>query len=100
MGRTKSKNTRTQNQGVIHLSYLNILGVDLIPHLIRDYQRANPKITFELTQGDKGKILAHVESGYSDVMITSERPINETFEWIPILSLPLFLVVSNDHPFA
>ncbi|NQX58171.1 LysR family transcriptional regulator [Paenibacillus qinlingensis] len=86
--------------GIIHLSYLNILGVDLIPHLIREYQLANPKINFELTQGDKGAILDQVEQGYSDIMITSERPVSEAFHWLPILTLPLYVVVSSDHPFA
>lgn len=86
--------------GIIHLSYLNILGVDLIPHLIREYQQANPNIAFELTQGDKGAIQEQVENGLSDLMITSERPINDTYVWVPILSLPLFLVVSSDHLFA
>ncbi|MBM7564861.1 LysR family transcriptional regulator [Paenibacillus sacheonensis] len=86
--------------GVIHLAYLNILGVGFIPRLIRDYQRANPKITFELTQGDKGTILERVESGYSDLLITSERPASEAYEWIPMISMPLYLVVSADHPFA
>lgn len=68
--------------------------------MIRDYQKANPKITFELTQGDKGAILEQVENGFSDVMITSERPVSDAYEWVPILALPLFLVVSYDHRFA
>jgi len=88
------------DSGVIHLSYLNILGVDLIPRLIRTYQLANPKITFELTQGDKGAILEQVEQGHTDLMITSERPVSDAYEWVPILSLPLFLVVSSDHVLA
>lgn len=86
--------------GTIHLSYLNILGVDLIPRLVREYQQANPKITFELTQGDKGAILEQVENGYSDLMITSERPVSDAYAWVPIRSLPLFLVCSSDHRFA
>ncbi|RTE03042.1 LysR family transcriptional regulator [Paenibacillus whitsoniae] len=88
------------DSGTIHLAYLNILGVDLIPNLVRKYQLANPKITFELTQGDKGTIVEQVENGLSDLLITSERPVSDHYEWIPIQSMPLYLVVYADHPLA
>ncbi|MCM3628356.1 LysR family transcriptional regulator [Paenibacillus glycanilyticus] len=86
--------------GIIHLSYLNILGVDLIPRLIRAYQLAYPKVRFELAQGDKGAVKEHVESGQSDLMITSERPDSDLYEWVPMMAMPLYLVVSTDHPLA
>ncbi|SFS65142.1 LysR family transcriptional regulator [Paenibacillus sp. BC26] len=99
-GKKEIEELSDPESGTIHLSYLNILGVDLIPNLIRDYQKANPKVAFELTQGDKGSILEQVENGFSDLMITSERPDSDAYDWIPIRSLPLHLVVSSDHPFA
>ncbi|AZN41593.1 LysR family transcriptional regulator [Paenibacillus albus] len=99
-GKQEIEEYSNPNSGFIHLSYLNILGVDLIPHLIREYQQANPQITFKLSQGDKGLILVQIESGDSDIMITSEKPEGETFEWLPIVALPLYLVVSSDHPLA
>ncbi|REE81047.1 DNA-binding transcriptional LysR family regulator [Paenibacillus taihuensis] len=99
-GKQEIEECSNPNSGFIHLSYLNILGVDLIPRIIREYQQANPKITFKLSQGDKGLIVEQIESGDSDIMITSERPEGETFEWLPIVSLPLYLVVSSSHPLA
>ncbi|NIK69932.1 MULTISPECIES: LysR family transcriptional regulator [unclassified Paenibacillus] len=99
-GKKEIEEHSNPESGVIHLAYLNILGVDLIPKLIREYQLANPAITFELSQGDKGTILNQVEEGHSDLMITSEKPVNETYEWVPLLSLPLYLVVSEEHRLA
>jgi DNA-binding transcriptional LysR family regulator len=99
-GKKEIEEHSNPDSGVIHLAYLNILGVDLIPNLIRDYQKMNPAISFELSQGDKGAILNQVEEGYSDLIITSEKPINDTFEWVPMLSLPLYLVVSIEHRLA
>lgn len=99
-GKKEIEEHSNPDSGVIHLAYLNILGVDLIPNLIRDYQKMNPAISFELSQGDKGAILNQVEEGYSDLMVTSEKPINDTFEWVPMLSLPLYLVVSIEHRLA
>ncbi|MCK8486935.1 LysR family transcriptional regulator [Paenibacillus sp. MBLB2552] len=86
--------------GVIALSYLNILGVDLVPTLIRDYQRTHPQVRFELTQGSLGDIDEHLNKGLSDLMITSRESFMELHEWIVIQTLPLFIVVSAQHPFA
>ncbi|WP_217597268.1 LysR family transcriptional regulator [Cohnella sp. GbtcB17] len=99
-GKQEIEQCANPNSGVIHLSYLNILGVDLIPHLIRQYQQANPQITFQLSQGDKGAILEQTERGDSDIMITSERPEEDSFAWVPIVAMPLYVVVSAAHPFA
>ncbi|WP_336775455.1 LysR family transcriptional regulator [Paenibacillus sp. MMO-58] len=99
-GKKEIEEHSNPDSGVIYLAYLNILGVDLIPNLIRDYRKLNPAVTFELTQGDKGAILNQVEEGRSDLMITSEKPVNDTFEWIPMLSLPLYLVVPEEHRLA
>ncbi|MDR6552040.1 LysR family transcriptional regulator [Paenibacillus qinlingensis] len=99
-GKQEIEEYANPDSGVIHLSYLNILGVDFIPHLIREYQQANPKISFMLTQGDKGLILGQIETGDSDLMITSERPVDDSYDWLSILSLPLYLIVSSQHPLA
>jgi DNA-binding transcriptional LysR family regulator len=86
--------------GVIAMSYLNILGVDLVPALIRDYQRAHPQVRFELTQGNLGDIDEHLDKGLSDLMITSRESFMELHEWIVIQMLPLYIVVSAQHRFA
>ncbi|WP_219836841.1 LysR family transcriptional regulator [Paenibacillus sp. R14(2021)] len=99
-GKQEIEECSNPESGTIHLSYLNILGVELIPHLIREYQKANPAITFRLSQGDKGTILDQVEDGFSDLLITSERPVNDTYEWVPIRTYPLYLIVSSEHAFA
>ncbi|MGG6311861.1 LysR substrate-binding domain-containing protein [Paenibacillus macerans] len=68
--------------GVIALSYLNILGVELIPGIIRDYQQEYPRIQFELTQGSLGDIDHHLEQGLSDIMITSRESVLNHHHWI------------------
>lgn len=86
--------------GVIAMSYLNILGVDLVPSLIRDYRRTHPQVRFELTQGNLGDIDEHLDKGLSDLMITSRESFMELHEWIVILTLPLYIVVSAQHRLA
>ncbi|WP_178025237.1 LysR family transcriptional regulator [uncultured Paenibacillus sp.] len=86
--------------GVIALSYLNILGVDLVPSLVRDYQLDHPQVRFELTQGNLGDIDEHLDKGLSDLMITSRESFMDLHEWIVIQTLPLYIVVSARHRLA
>ncbi|MBW7458607.1 LysR family transcriptional regulator [Paenibacillus sepulcri] len=86
--------------GVIGIAYLNILGADLLPKLVRDYQLKHPQVRFELTQGNYELIYNQLDNGYSDLMITSERPATDNYEWRLIKSLPLYAVVSNTHRLA
>ncbi|WP_042160866.1 LysR family transcriptional regulator [Paenibacillus gorillae] len=86
--------------GVISLAYLNILGVDLIPNLVKSYQSSNPKARFELTQGNIGDINEQLEQGFADIMITSKESVNNDQEWICIKKMPLYIVVSADHPYS
>jgi DNA-binding transcriptional LysR family regulator len=86
--------------GVIAISYLNILGVDLVPTLVREYQLNQPKIRFELTQGNLGDIDEHLEQGLSDLMITSRESVMDNHQWVVIRKMPLYIVVPSQHPFA
>lgn len=86
--------------GVITLSYLNILGVELIPNLIRSYQLKYPKVRFELTQGNLGDIDEHLEQGFSDVMITSRESTLDNHHWKTVQNVPLYIVVSSQHRYA
>lgn len=86
--------------GVISISYLNILGVDLVPALVGAYQLAHPKVHFELNQGNLGDIDEQLEKGHSDLMITSRESTMDHHNWLVMKSMPLYIVVSNHHHLA
>ncbi|RXZ80972.1 LysR family transcriptional regulator [Paenibacillaceae bacterium] len=86
--------------GVISVCYLNILGVDLVPNLVKDYQSVHPKVRFELTQGSLGDIDSHLEQGLSDLMITSRESTMVSHRWVVIRRMPLYIVVSASHRYA
>lgn len=86
--------------GIVNLSYLNILGAEQVPRLIKDYQRLKPGVRFELTQGNYDDINAHLEAGHSDLMITSKETADDKHEWASISTVPLYLAVPKEHPFA
>jgi DNA-binding transcriptional LysR family regulator len=86
--------------GVVSIAYLNILGVDLVPTLVRDYQLLHSKVRFELNQGNLGDIDEQLEKGYADLVITSRESIMDNHKWLVIQTMPLYIVVSADHRFA
>ncbi|SET27549.1 LysR family transcriptional regulator [Paenibacillus sp. NFR01] len=86
--------------GTVHISYLNILGVELVPSLIRDYAREHPQVRFNLFQGNLGDIDEYLDKGISDLMITSKESTMSNHEWIVIRTCPLFIVVPAEHRFA
>jgi DNA-binding transcriptional LysR family regulator len=86
--------------GVVSISYLNILGVDLVPTLVREYQAKHSEVRFELKQGNNGDIDEYLEKGISDIMITSRETTMDSHEWIVIDQTPLYIVVSAQHYFA
>ncbi|CAM3090465.1 LysR family transcriptional regulator [Paenibacillus lupini] len=88
------------DSGVIRVAYLNILGAELIPKLIRGFRERHPKIRFELVQGNHTFISGNMESGESDLMISSARLESDDYEWIPMVKAPLYVVVSPTHRLA
>lgn len=86
--------------GRVCIAYLNILGAELVPKLIRGFHQQYPKIRFELVQGNHTFISNQMENGDCDLMISSAKLESDAYEWIPMKTVPLFVVVSCTHRFA
>jgi len=99
-GKGEIAETVDPDTGVVHLSYLNILGVDLIPNLVMAYRQAKPKVRFELTQGSLEDVRSHLVGGLSDLAITSKEAAVGECEWTSIKNVPLFIVVPASHRYA
>lgn len=99
-GKREIEEWSNPDTGVISMSYLNILGVDLVPNLIRDYQLRCPGVRFELNQGDHGDIDGHLEANQSDLIITSKETVMGDYEWVVLKRMPIYIVVSSGHRYA
>ncbi|WP_078381894.1 LysR family transcriptional regulator [Sutcliffiella halmapala] len=86
--------------GLISIVFLNILGADLVPMLVRNYLKMYPKIKFELEQGNHAFISTALDQGKSDLIITSSKPISKDYEWLSLITDSLYIIVPNDHKFA
>lgn len=86
--------------GLISMAFLNILGADIVPKLVRKYQDLYPKIKFELDQGNHAFVHGALEDGKCDLILTSSRPESKDYGWITLTTAPLYIIVASDHPFA
>ncbi|SFA75665.1 DNA-binding transcriptional regulator, LysR family [Cohnella sp. OV330] len=86
--------------GCVSIAYLNILGAELVPKLIRGFHQQYPKIRFQLIQGSHSFISNQMENGECDLMISSIRLESDAYDWIPIKTVPLYVVVPATHRFA
>ncbi|MFF2482948.1 LysR substrate-binding domain-containing protein [Paenibacillus sp. NPDC058071] len=86
--------------GLVSIAYLNILGADFIPKLVRDYTELYPKIKFELVQGNHDPINDVLSEGNCDLAITSLKEVSPEFNWITLEKAPLYIIVSENHRLA
>lgn len=99
-GRQQLNELSNPEAGLISFAFLNILGADLVPKLIRDYRALYPKARFEMEQGSHAFLNASLDNGERDFIITSSRRAAPQYEWQPLLTAPLYIVVSAGHRFA
>ncbi|WP_430130602.1 LysR substrate-binding domain-containing protein [Paenibacillus lautus] len=78
---------------LIRIAYLNILGAELVPKLLHGFQQRYPKIRFELVQGNHTFISNRMENGECDLLISSAKLESDAYEWIPMRTVPLYVVV-------
>lgn len=99
-GKQALEDQANPESGVIRVAYLNILGAELIPKLIRGFHQQHPKIRFELVQGNHTFISGNMESGECDLMISSAKLESDDYEWVPMVKAPLYVVVPHTHSLA
>jgi DNA-binding transcriptional LysR family regulator len=100
MGKQALEELSNPDSGCVVIAYLNILGAELIPRLIRGFHMENPQIRFQLIQGNHTLISGQMEEGLCDLMISSTKLESDMYDWIPLRTVPLFAVVPGTHRLA
>lgn len=97
IGKRELSELADPNTGLVSLAYLNILGNEAIPQLIRAFQQSHPGIQFRLEQGNHDTIRSCLESGESDLGITCPGSSEIGLSRIPLFSKPMYAVVPSGH---
>ncbi|RKP54220.1 LysR family transcriptional regulator [Cohnella endophytica] len=83
--------------GLVSLAYLNILGSEVVPQLIRAFQQSHPGIRFRLEQGNHEMIRESLESGESDLGMTCPGSNEIGLSQLPLFTRPMYAVVPSGH---
>ncbi|GGD84923.1 LysR family transcriptional regulator [Paenibacillus nasutitermitis] len=99
-GKQEIEEWSDSTSGMVGMAYLNILGAEFVPVLIRGFHQLFPQIRFDLIQGNHLLISSQLEAGACDLIITSTIPESSAYEWIHMRTIPLYAVVPLTHRLA
>lgn len=92
--------TGSAGGGTVVLAFLHTLGGWLVPELLRGFGALHADVTLRLEQSSAHEMLDRLRTGEVDLILTSPRPADPEFGWIPLATEPLRLVVPPGHRLA
>lgn len=85
--------------GTVRLAFLDSMATSLVPRILHDFRQQAPHVRLVLRQEPGHEILRDLDSGLSELAITSPRPAGP-HGWLPLQRQRLVLVVPAGHRLA
>jgi LysR family transcriptional regulator, transcription activator of glutamate synthase operon len=85
--------------GTVRLAFLDSMATSLVPRILHDFREEAPHVRLVLRQEPGHEILRDLDSGLSELAITSPRPAGP-HGWLPLQRQRLVLVVPAGHRLA
>lgn len=98
--RRRIEDLANPSRGTVRLGFLHSFGVWLVPQLLREFRRQEPRVRFELVQDAAAAITDKVEAGHLELGIVSPRPTTAAVAWSLLVQQQLSLAVPQAHPLA
>ncbi len=89
-----------QVQGVLTLGCLLTVAQLLMPRLRRSFEALYPQVTVVQTELDQLAIFAGLRRAEIDLALTYDMDIPKDIQFLPLASLPPYVLLSPDHPLA
>lgn len=86
--------------GNLSIGYNAPIAPAFLPTLAAQMQRANPGVTFTLTEGDNNSTQSGLMDGQFDVILFVEELPNPQIETQPLIHAPTYCLCSMDHALA
>ncbi|AGN70641.1 hypothetical protein B2K_39065 [Paenibacillus mucilaginosus K02] len=96
-GKQEIANQINPSTGVISLSFLHMLGAQLVPSLLGSFREQYADIRFELHQSSNNELMTLLSSNDCDFGITTPEFVNDTFDWHLLGKSELFLTLPLNH---
>ena len=71
-----------------------------IPHLLGPFCKRFPGIEVDLQVGNREQLLERLEHNLDDFYFVSDPPSNTALEAVPLISNPLVVIASREHPLS
>lgn len=86
--------------GLVSLGASNIPGEYILPPMLRDFLQLYPQVSFNLEISDSEQIYNWLESKRIDFGIVGQRQTGTKYEYTPLASDELLIVIPANHPWA
>ncbi|MFX3619592.1 MAG: LysR family transcriptional regulator [Sporolactobacillus sp.] len=86
--------------GEVSLGFLHTLGVNVIPDILRSFQKAHPCTKVKLYQNNNTALLHQLSTGEIDLCLVHHAFNEPHILWEKLWEEELFLMVPSNHPLA
>lgn len=71
-----------------------------IPHILGPFCKRYPGIEVDLQVGNRAQLIERLHGNRDDLYFFSDPPENDALDAVPLISNPLVVIASRDHPLA
>ena len=90
-----------EESGTVSLGFLQSLGIEMVPRLIKEYRRKHPRIQFTLVQRSGKFLMDELVAGSIDLCLSEPRMFGQrNVRWNHLLDQELIIAVPQTHRFA
>ena len=93
----KLRRDADRHTGTVTLAFLNTLGVEVVPRILREFRDLRPQIRFQLVQEGHDAAVGHLRAGEVDLCLTSPLPREAGLTSRALHEQPLRLNVPDGH---
>jgi DNA-binding transcriptional LysR family regulator len=86
--------------GKLSVGCLVSLAPSLMPMLISGFLGQHPGVSIETHEGDQEQLLTSIKEGRLDVALTYSLAVANDVDFVPLLSLPPYVILPMGHPLA
>lgn len=87
------------NKGTLKIATYTSCAIHWVPKIIREFEKKNPEISFEIMEGHENEIADWVMNYQADIGFTSYRK-NHPVDFIPVHQDKMYAILPKNHPFT
>jgi DNA-binding transcriptional LysR family regulator len=91
---------RGLRRGHVSIAAVQATAADLVPRIVTEFRRKNPRITFTCEFVGSSEVVDHVLAGKADLGISFNAPVSGALRHLIAVPLPFGAIMAPNHPLA